>query len=69
MDTSHTAFTKLYTQWLDSFRALIPGITQAGRSESRKQEQVAAHQEWEDEGGALRPEGVPRVKPSVPASS
>lgn len=69
MTTPDTPFTRIYAQWLESFRALIPGATKAGPSETRKQEQVAANQEWEDEGGALKPEGVPQAKPSVPASS
>jgi hypothetical protein len=64
MNTSpNTPFTAIYTQWLESFRALIPGCAPAGPSEetTRKQEQVAAHQEWEDEGGSV----VQTVKPGT----
>ncbi|HLX81406.1 MAG TPA: hypothetical protein VKS43_12575 [Burkholderiales bacterium] len=57
MNTPVTPFTAVYTQWLDSFRALIPGGAPSGPSEAvtRKQEQVEAHQEWEDEGGSVKP--------------
>ena len=61
---SNTPFTDIYAQWLDSFRALIPGGWRAGPSEDvkRKQEQVAANEEWEHEGGSLKPaEKKPRL--------
>jgi hypothetical protein len=57
MKSTTTPFTAVYTQWLDSFRAMLPGGAPAGPSEAvtRKQEQVAANQEWEDEGGSIKP--------------
>jgi len=57
MNPPNSPFTAIYTQWLDSFRAMIPGGMPAGPSEetARKQEQVAANQEWEDEGGSVKP--------------
>ncbi len=65
-----TPFTAVYTQWLDSFRALFPGGAPAGPSEAvaRKREQVAANQEWEDEGGSCKPAPTPEVKdaPKIP---
>jgi hypothetical protein len=68
MNTPDTTFTAIYSQWLQSFRALLPGGA-AGPSEAvaRKQEQTAAHQEWEDEGGSVKPfetnSGVGRIVP------
>jgi hypothetical protein len=57
MNPINTPFTAIYAQWLESFRAMIPGGGRAGPSEdlTRKQEQVAANQEWEDEGGSIKP--------------
>ena len=54
---SNTPFTEIYTQWLDSFRAMIPGGWRAGPSEdvTRKLEQGAANEEWEHEGGSIKP--------------
>ena len=56
-----TTFTAIYTEWLDAFRALIPGGVGAGLASelTAKQAQVAANQEWEDEGGSLKPENPP----------
>jgi len=55
--TPSTPFTAIYTQWLDSFRMLIPGCAPAGPSEEviRRQEKAAANQEWESEGGCVKP--------------
>ncbi len=57
MSSPNSPFTAVYTQWLASFRAMIPGGAPAGPAEdlARGQEQAAAHQEWEDEGGSVRP--------------
>lgn len=57
MKPTVTVFTEVYAQWLDSFRALFPGGAPAGPSEEvvRRQEQVAANQEWEHEGGRIKP--------------
>lgn len=64
MNTSKTAFTAFYVQWFDSVRALIPGGASARPAveATRSQEQVAANQEWEDEGGSVRP---PKDKPGA----
>ena len=64
--------TAIYTEWLNSFRALIPGSSAATPPETLtpKQEQVAANQEWEDEGGSVKPPKVldtePVIAPKLP---
>jgi hypothetical protein len=52
-----TAFTEVYSQWLDSFRAMLPGSWAAASpgEPTRKELQAAAYQEWEDEGGSIKP--------------
>ena len=57
MDPTNTPFTAIYAQWLESFRAMLPGGRPSRPSEelTPKQEQVAATQEWEDEGGSIKP--------------
>lgn len=68
VNQSNTPFTALYSQWLDSFWAMIPGAKPAGASEemARRHEQVAANQEWEDEGGSCKPaEKKPDADPDV----
>ena len=70
MKSHVTVFTEIYAQWLDSFRAIFPGGAPTGQSEpaERKQERVAATQEWEDEGGSIKPAPTPEVKnaPKIP---
>jgi len=52
-----TAFTALYTEWLDTFRGMIPGAHKPPAGEpTAKEAQVVANQEWEDEGGSIKPE-------------
>ena len=67
MNPINTPFTAIYAQWLESFRAMIPGGKPSGPSEelTPKQEQAAANQEWEDEGGSIKPqtEAKPAVAP------
>ena len=69
-NTSNSPFTAIYAQWLDSFRALFPGSDSSGPAEAavHKEEQVAAHQDWEDEGGSVKPVPVPEAKdaPKIP---
>jgi hypothetical protein len=70
MKSSSTPFTAVYTQWLNSFRAMLPGGAPAGPADklTPKQEQVVANQEWEDEGGSVKPTPVAEVKdaPKIP---
>lgn len=65
MNPINTPFTAIYAQWLESFRAMIPGSRPSAPSGelSPKQEQAAANQEWEDEGGSIKP--LAEAKPAV----
>ena len=68
MTTPATPFTEIYVQWLESFRALIPGARRSGASANLKsrQEELAANQEWEQEGGAVQPAEKKPALSSVP---
>lgn len=70
MDKSISPLTAAYAQWLRSFVALIPGMRSAGPSSelARKQEQVAANEDWEGEGGTVRVVDPPAPKsaPKIP---
>jgi hypothetical protein len=58
MKPTVSTFTSIYTEWLDTFRAMIPGGSHkplAGEP-TPKEAQIAANQEWEDEGGSIKPE-------------
>lgn len=57
MKTPDTPFTEIYLRWLDSLRSLIPGGAGNPPADmpTPKQEEVAAKQEWEHEGGSLNP--------------
>ena len=61
-----SAFTTIYAEWLDSFRALLPGGSHMAQASdvNAKAAQTAAQQEWEDEGGSIKPE-----KASAPAQA
>lgn len=69
-NSSNTPFTAIYSQWLESFRALFPGGAASSPAEALtpKQEQVVANQEWEDEGGSIKPVPTPEAKdaPKIP---
>ncbi len=56
-------FSEYYVEWLESFRRMLPGGAQpAAKDPSPKQAQVAANEEWEDEGGSIKPERKPDLK-------
>ncbi len=55
MKTTVTPLTAVYAQWLESFRSMLPGWSKKPDEPTAKQEKVAAHQEWEDEGGTVSP--------------
>jgi hypothetical protein len=51
------AMSEYYAEWLEAFRAMIPGGSHAKPAEpTPKEAQAAATQEWEHEGGSLKPE-------------
>ena len=68
MKPTATPFTAIYTEWMKSFLALIPGgLPAAGPAEElpAKAAQVAAVQEWEDEGGSIKPAAPkPGIEPA-----
>ena len=70
MSQADKPFREVYREWLESFWVLIPGGAPAGPCEEvvRKEEQVEANQEWEHEGGSVKPVPVPEVKdaPKIP---
>jgi hypothetical protein len=65
-------FTAIYTQWLESFRAMFPGVGPTTPSTEvtlpPKAEKAAAVQEWEDEGGSIKPAPATEAKdaPKIP---
>ena len=68
-----TPFTAVYTQWLDSFRAMLPGYAPEAPAEqpaltTLKKEQIAANEEWEHEGGSIKPapNSEARDAPKIP---
>ena len=53
-------FSEYYSEWLESFRKMFPGGSSSPVKEpTPKEELVAAKQEWEGEGGNLKPENPP----------
>ena len=59
-------FSEYYAEWLESFRAMFPGGSHAAPATepTPKEAQVAANQEWEDEGGSIKPEKKPDEAPA-----
>ena len=49
------AMSEYYTEWLEAFRAMIPGGSKSAE-QTPKDAQAAATQEWECEGGSIKPE-------------
>ena len=66
MKPTVSAFTTIYTEWLDSILALLPGAshTPAAKEPAPKSDQAAANEEWEDEGGCIVPEKKPAQDPA-----
>ena len=66
MKPTVSAFTTIYTEWLDSILAMLPGAshTAPAKETTPKKEQAAANEEWEDEGGCVVPEKKPAQAPA-----
>ena len=62
------SFSEYYTEWLESFRKMFPGGAHAAKDLTPKEAQVVANQEWEDEGGSVKPEKKPdaTLAPKMP---
>ena len=56
------SISEYYSEWVDAFRAMIPGGSKP-TEQTPKEAQVAANQEWEDEGGTVKPEKSPEAAP------
>ena len=58
MKPTVSPFTTIYTEWLHSLRSLLPGAWHEAPAPelARKAAHKAAVQEWEDEGGSIKPE-------------
>ena len=69
MKTS-TTFSKVCTGWMEIFRSMIPGGSAAAPAAdlTPKAAQVVADQEWEDEGGSIKPakKAQPAPVPKIP---
>jgi hypothetical protein len=65
MKTPRTTFTALYTGWLDNCRSIFIGRPPAAPAQelTPKAAEVAADQEWEDEGGSIKQAKKPDVEP------
>ena len=60
------SMSEYYSEWLQAFRAMLPGGSAAPAKEpTPKEAQVAANQEWEDEGGSVKPEKTPENPPAA----
>jgi hypothetical protein len=50
-------FSEYAAEWMKTFRTMFPGgAASAAKEPTPKEELVAAKQEWEGEGGNVRPE-------------
>ena len=56
--------TERYTTWLNTSWSMVTGTPMPAKEPTPKAAQVAADQEWEDEGGALKPAKKPDAEPA-----
>ncbi len=65
MKTPFTQFVALYTEWLNTGWTMLTGRPPVAptRELTPKAAQVAADQEWEDEGGSVKPAKKPGTEP------
>jgi len=58
MKPTVSTLASIYNEWLDTFWSMVPGGSHArpAGEPSPKEAQAAANQEWEDEGGLVKPE-------------
>jgi hypothetical protein len=56
--------TERYTAWLNTSWSMVTGTPLPAKDPSHKAAQVAAVQEWEDEGGAIKPAKTPEAEPT-----
>ena len=65
MEPSRTAFTTIYTEWLGAWRSMFASTPPAdpAKDSAPPSAQVAAVQEWEDEGGSIKQTKKPGLEP------
>lgn len=65
MKTPFELFMAPYSAWLDYTRSMLTGGTLAAPAKELppKAAPSAAEQEWEDEGGSVKPEKKQKLKP------
>jgi hypothetical protein len=62
MKTPTSKLPDLFARWSKAGRPILTGGPKPLPAEPvRKAEQVAASQEWEDEGGAIKPSATPKL--------
>jgi hypothetical protein len=55
-------FTARYTEWVNTGWSMVTGTPLPAKQATPKAAQAEAEQEWEDEGGSVKPEKKPEPK-------
>jgi len=65
MKSLRTTIPALYTKWQNTYWSMLTGRPPAALAKelTPKAAQVAADQEWEDEGGSIKPAKKPATEP------
>ncbi|MEO8145370.1 MAG: hypothetical protein ABI654_14260 [Betaproteobacteria bacterium] len=64
MKTYLETITERYTAWLNTSWSMLTGTPLPATDPTPKAAQAAADQEWEDEGGAIKPAKNPAAEPA-----
>ena len=64
MKSPYTTIPARFTKALSTGWSMLTGTPVPAKVLTAKAEQVAAHQEWEDEGGTCKPAEKPVMKPA-----
>ena len=62
MKTTLETLTARYTEWLNTSWSMITGTPLPAKEPPPKAAQAAAEQEWEDEGGSIKPAKKPQAE-------
>jgi hypothetical protein len=63
MKNLQTTIPALYTKWVNTSWLMLTGRPEPAKVLTPKAAQVAADQEWEDEGGSVKPAKKPGTEP------